>query len=109
MRQTGKLVRAEASLATAELREDAVGALLAAVTAIAGIVMFSLALACGVAAAFLIAGMGVLAALLATGGVLAAIGGITGIVCIRIAPKRVIARSRERVASKIHDIEDHAQ
>ena len=108
LRQTGNLVRAEASLATAELRADAVSALLAAVTAIAGIVLLCLAIAFGVAAVLLVSGVKTTVALFVTGGVLAALGSFTVLVGMRIAPKGVAAHSRERVASKIRNIEDRA-
>lgn len=108
LRQTGNLVRAEASLATAELREDAFGALLAAVTGMAGVFFFTLAIGCGIAAALLASGVHVLTALLSTACILAALGGITGVISLKMVPKKVAARSRERVASTLRDIEDHA-
>jgi protein-S-isoprenylcysteine O-methyltransferase Ste14 len=108
LRQTGDLVRAEASLATAELRADAVGALVATIAVMAGIVLFSLAVAFGVAAALLVSGVNLPVSLLATGAVLAALGGVTAIVSLRVVPRNVMVRSRQRVASKIRDIEDHA-
>jgi hypothetical protein len=108
LRQTGELVRAEASLATDELKEDAFGAIAATVNILAAVVLFVLAIAIGAVAISLLLGADLPTALLATSGILGVLGLAAVVVGVRLAPKSVLGRSRERVAAEIREIEDHA-
>jgi hypothetical protein len=108
LRQAGDLVRAEASLATAELKGDVLGALVATVNMVAAVVLLALAVALGAIAALLTLGAGLPTTLFATAGVLASFGFVATFLCLRSLPRTVLERSRERVADEIRQIEDHA-
>lgn len=108
LRQTGELVRAEATLATEELKADAFGALVATINMVAAVVLLVLAVALGAVGGLLFAGTGLPAALLITAGGLVVCGLVAAIVGVRLAPKRILEHSRERVAAEIRQIEDHA-
>lgn len=108
LRQTGALVRAEASLATAELRADASAALLSAVAMIAAVTLFGLAIALLVAALLFALGEDLIVVLVGSGGTLGVLAGVAGFVALRILPKDLLRRSRERISGEIRRIEDHA-
>lgn len=108
LRQTGDLVRAEASLATAELKADTFGAIVATVNMVAAVVLLALAAALGAVAALLALGASVPAALFTTAGILVVFGVVAGLVGIRLAPRQILEHSRERVGAEIREIEDHA-
>jgi len=108
LRQTGDLVRAEASLATAELKADAFGAIVATVNMVAAVVLLALAAALGAVAALLALGASMPAALFATAGILVVFGVVAVLAGARLAPRQILGRSRERVAAEIREIEDHA-
>ena len=108
LRQTGDLVRAEASLATAELKEDALGVVVATVNMVAAVVFLVMALALGAIGTLLVLGAHLPTALLATAGLLVVFGLVAAFAGIRLAPKRILKRSRERVAAELREIEDHA-
>jgi hypothetical protein len=108
LRQTGELVRAEASLAKAELMEDASGAIVATLNVVVAVVFLVFAVALGSVAVSLLLGAGLPTALLSTAGVLAVFGLVAVGIGLRAAPRRFLGRSRERVAAEIRQIEDHA-
>jgi len=108
LHQTRELVRAEASLAKAELKEDALGALVASANLVAAVILLVLAIALGSIAALLMLGAHLPTALLTTAGILVVFGIVAAVAGVRVAPKRVLGRSRERVAADLRQIEDHA-
>jgi len=108
LRQTGDLVRAEASLVKAELEENALGAIVAAVNMVATVVLFVLTVALNTINTLLILETNLPTTLLTTAGILVVFGLVAAIAGIHMAPKGVLGRSRERVAAEIHHIEDHA-
>jgi hypothetical protein len=109
LRQAGALVRAEVTLATAELRADAVAALLGAVGVITAVALFALAIALLAAAIMLILGANLVTTLFGTACVLAALGGVAIIAATRIVPKQgILRKSRERVAEEFREVGEHA-
>jgi len=109
LRQTGALVRAEAALAAAELKAEASGALLAATGMTAAVALFTLAVASLVIAVLLMLGATPLTVSLVTAGILATLGGVALAIAKRLAPKTLLERSRERIASELAEIEHRAE
>ena len=109
LRQTGALVRAEISLATAELRADALATLLAAVSIIVAVALFALALALLVAVVLLAWGASVVTTLVGTACALVGIGTIAVFWATRLVPKKgILSKSRERLADDFRQVGEHA-
>jgi hypothetical protein len=108
LRETGDLVRAEASLATAELKEEATIALFAVGMSTAAVALLAIGVACGVAAVLLAIGANVEATLFGTAGILAALSATVALVSKHMAPKRILERTRGRVSAEIREIRDRA-
>ncbi|HEX7668209.1 MAG TPA: phage holin family protein [Polyangiaceae bacterium] len=103
-----ELVRAEFSLAAAELKKEAglaMGAAAAwAATATFAVIAFTLL----VAGAFLAAGAHWPVALLGTAGVFVALAIAGAVVARRLAPRHILGQARDRVANDVRQIKEHA-
>jgi hypothetical protein len=107
-RQTADLVRAEASLATAELKTELISAVVAVAATTAALALATLAIAFLAAAVLFALGAGIAVLLAGTGGILAALAVTAWLVASKALPKKVLPHTRERVSAEIHRIEDHA-
>jgi len=101
-------VRAEAAIVTAELRSEASGAMVAAAVGTSALVLLALAVAFIVAAFFVAVGADWVVVLVGSGVVLALLAGIAAFIAVRAAPKSLVPRAREQVATDIRQIGDHA-
>lgn len=102
------LVRAELSLASAELKQEATAAAGAAAAWAATAIFAVIALAMLITAAFLAAGARWPVALFGTAGVFAALALVGAVLARRLVPKHILERTRDRVADDVRQIKDHA-
>jgi roadblock/LC7 domain-containing protein len=108
LRDATELVRAELSLAAAELKKEATMAMGAAAAWAATATFAVIAFTMLVTAAFLAAGAHWPVALLGTAGVFVALAIVGAILARRLVPKHILARTRDRVANGVQQIKDHA-